>query len=468
MEKSAAKYRKFIFGLLIISINIFPLFAAPSWAYLKSLKFIPMQSYFFTSTDNTFYLEIADCKADDVDFFVNDLPDGVSFVSSSKTTLVVKDSNGRDTRGTRLELTYRFSQNGTCLLPAMTVQVSGKSLKIGFERVSVFENPRFVHPSMSVVFDNEEFNRNGVGPFDIMSGEHVQFTLYVKHTSYISNFTWNIPEDSLFKEVERFEIVNDTYKNTDYSPELIPVATFDWQPLIAKDYKLPVISVSAVGYNGSEVSLDFPNISFRVADGDVKDYHDVQDNIFAYAYSSPEVHEEPQKKVVKAEEIEQLRELRQKERYSLLSLFSIRKQRIELEQSIGLGISDNESNEVIYILLIAASILSFGFAVVFYIIKKGRYGTILMVLFCVSFAFAVVTGIDRNKDYAIYKGGDIYPIPEEGVASSSVVIPLGSRVVILYSIGDWAYIDCNGITGWINKSTVLPLDKKDYSLKQEK
>jgi len=461
MEKSTAKYRKFINGLLILVINILTIssvYGAPSWSYMRSLRFTPMQSYFFTSTDNTYYLEIAGCRPEEVDFYVHDLPDGVSFVSSTKSSVVVKDEKGEDTRGTRLELTYRFSKNGTYLLPSMMVQVSGWSFYVAFERVSVFENPKLVQPVLSIEFENPDFNSKKKDPYQTGAGEHVKFTIYVRYAAQISRFDWEIPEDSLFTELKRYEIADNNYKSTEFTPEPIPVATFDWQPLFSKQYMLPTVSVNAIGYNGSEVELKYPSYVFDVQAREINETVVKPESVFAYAFTPPveDVQSQSVKNVTK-EQIKRVQELRQRERYALFSLPSIRKERRALEQSIGLGLRDDEHSKIIFLILVIVAILSIIGAIILYSFKKGRYGTLLVIIFCACTSFGIIQGIDLSKNYAIYQGGDIYPIPEEGISSSGLVIPLGSRVRVLYSVGQWAYIQCNDITGWIDNKTIYTI-----------
>ena len=455
MEKSAAEYRKLRTGLLILALMLFSaacLHAAPSSEYMRSLRLKPVQNYFFTSSDNTYYVEIANCRPDDVDFFVNDLPDGVSFVSSSKTSVLMKDKNGTDVRGTRLELTYRFYQNGTFLLPKMLVQVQGWTYYINFERVSVFENPRLVQPVLTIDFSNPDFDEASRTPFEIKAGDTVRFTIYIRYAAQISHFSWNIPEDSLFKEVKRFEMAGEGYHITEFTPDLIPVATFDWQPLMAKKYSLPSVSVTAISYNGGETELKYPDYIFNVHEASAESIGEKSEDeeMFAYAFTSTAEEASGETTAEATKEIlNRITELRRQERHSFFRLHSIRKERKSLEASIGLTLTEDEESLIVFVVLLVLCVVSFVSSIVFYALKKGRYGTLLISLFCLLTVFCVIHGVKLNKTYSVYQGGSIYPIPEDTVPSSGLIIPNGGRVLVVYSVGNWAYIQYNDISGWM-------------------
>ena len=78
----------------------------------------------------------------------------------------------------------------------------------------------------------------------------------------------------------------------------------------------------------------------------------------------------------------------------------------------------------------------------------------MAIILCISLSFCIMTGLELNKDYSVYEGGNVYPIPEESATSSGLVIPLGSRIRVVYNIGNWSYIEYNDVSGWIKNDYI--------------
>ncbi|WP_318661683.1 hypothetical protein, partial [Treponema sp.] len=154
------------------------------------------------------------------------------------------------------------------------------------------------------------------------------------------------------------------------------------------------------------------------------------------------------------EDYSKIRELRTKERHSFAPAFTVRKERIALEQSIGIADSINETSVplwsavfILFILLAATSTLLF--------MCRKRVGSVIVLCFAAVFAFlSLISGVFAMEKHGVVSGGSISPVPEDS-ALSSTAVTAGTCVKIKEQTEKWYYIEYNENGGWIKKENIL-------------
>jgi hypothetical protein len=333
------------------------------------------------------------------------------------------------------------------------VVVNGMFLRLKFENVEVFENPRFILPNISVEFENENltFTGRNRNQLTVNAGEHIVFTLYAQYSVMINGFSWNIPEDSLFKQLRTYDSFKTLYEssNSEFTTEKFPLATFDWQPLVKGTYSLPEFIITSTAYNGSRYDLELPSYTFKVISPKAKPVQIQEKSVFAYAFSEPVKENSTEEKIVCSEaDLLNLLELHKKERYSIPFLSSVSQERKEAELKLGLNPQKTEPSIPLCVILISLTCIFLFLLILFLVLKKYSLVIVFSVFFAAFFVFSCVNTVKINKKLAIYKGGYISPIPEESV-TKGVLIRQGNVVTIEKKAGKWNYIKHNDTYGWI-------------------
>lgn len=478
MEKSRIKFRKYGQRLLKIFLPI--LFAnfissafarTPSWDELRRLSFVQGSDYFFTESDCPFYLDIYDVRPENVQVAVNYLPENVSFVSSKKEVLMSSSSNGQYASGTRLIVYFKFSKAGRYHLRPVDVVINGGFYRLSFQSVQVFENPKFILPKLSIQFENEKFTptRRNPNHFSATAGEHIIFTVYVQYAVRIDNFAWTIPENSLFKQIKQYDSLSQINSSqSEFSPELYPVVSFDWQPLTSGKFELPSIYLQATAYNGSRYDLENSVYTFDVksppssarnnasqTNSNLSENQENQEEIFSYAFEKPYEEELSQNKLIcSQDDLYELLELRQKERRSLPKISKAAKMRVEKENQLGLNSENSEASIPLFLIFVSISIILLIAFVILFIFKRNQLGAVCACLFAIMAASSIIYGSKLTKTYVIYMGGTLSPIPEQNV-SSGVNLQSGSLAMLVQKAGDWVYIKHNETYGWVLKDNIL-------------
>ncbi|WP_288959177.1 hypothetical protein [uncultured Treponema sp.] len=456
MEKPAAEFREFFRRLLILFLTVVTcteLFAkSPSWEYIRSLRFKKAQKYTFTQSDSSFYLDIKDVRPENVQVSVNALPEGVSFISSKKEFLMPSEENGGDFEtGTHLVMWFKFSKTGHYRIRPVDVVVNGIYYRIPFETVEVFENPKFIEPELSVRFDTEGIPQNAKR-ISLAAGTHVVFTVYVKYAVRILDFSWNIPEDSVFTEVVRYntDAINEKGAN-EFSTKEYPVATFDWQPLVDGSYSLPQVFVAATAYSGIRFDLALPGIEFKIqpAAPSDKNIPEEKDSAFAYAFAEPPKNTTAVKTDTGSEKnIESLLALYKRERNEFPLFSDAYNQRRHLEVEMGLNPPGRQLNKPLLVILGIAAVLLLAVSVVLLVLRKIPAGAALMCVFVLQAVAFLIYGYGFSKKTALYKGGEFLSIPEEN-APRGVPVAAGALVNIRTRAGKWLLVNRGDTFGWV-------------------
>ena len=115
--------------------------------------------------------------------------------------------------GTRIEISLVFKKSGNYELEPLTVQVKGKMKKIPFEKLTIKPNPMELSPILYVNFKSGETVSSAAGLSsqektikNARAGEKIYFTLKLQYAVQLVQYDWELPKDSIFTELKRYEI----------------------------------------------------------------------------------------------------------------------------------------------------------------------------------------------------------------------------------------------------------------------
>lgn len=450
--------RLLIFCILFLtsSFNLFSITPRE----IQNIIIKPEENVFFTNQELKYVLEIPDVKPEFVQTELQSMKEGVSIVSTRRMEYFSGDS----LTGTRIEFWFLFKNPGIGEIPPLSVRINGRLYYLPFEKVQIYENPKTIAPLLSVTLNNELelssndlINKKNIKKYTVKVSEPIEIAIYIQYATQIKQFGFDIPKDSLFEEIKRYEIISSKLKLNDFSREKIPVAKFKWTPLKEGEFKLPLIGLIATAYSGRSLELGMPDCNIIVKELDqviIQEDEPKDENIFAYALSTP-IEDNIEKKVNVAtlQDFKRIASLRSKERKSLIS-FSIRNERIEAERSIGINTKRNEANLPLWYIILFVFEFFLLLAILFLIFKKKNPS---LICFCFAFCLCFMTiffGIYVLEKHGVVIGGTISPIPENS-ALSSTAVTAGTCVLIKEETPDWYYIEYNENGGWIKKENVI-------------
>ncbi|MFA6936810.1 MAG: hypothetical protein WCQ67_01105 [Treponema sp.] len=455
MEKSTTRNKKH-FQRLLIFLLVFFLFFTDNFLFAKQkqtyseLRVVPQSSFCFTEEATQFVLKIPNVPPAQVSFYTEPANSSVSFVSSYKDEYIPENSSSLE-RGTLIQLWYKFKKTGSITPPQLSVSINNKSCKISFEPITVYENLNTVQPVLSINIQNKENNGNEI---TCIEGEQLKFIVYIKYAVQIISFDWELPENSIFSELKRYEITEGQPRGTTFSPSYEPVASFSWQPLSVGKIKFPNIKIVATAYNGKRYDLSLQNYIVNVMPSEKENENSkINENVFAYAFTKPvSIQNESNAKVKSVVNPQKILTLRKAERNSF-PFNSVVEKRISAEKEIGLEPGENEPSIPLYKVFLISSLVLLIISVILFVLKKTRPAVIAITFYAVFLVGTVVSGIPLTLDYALFAGGIVSPIPEQA-ASSSVVVQPGSRIIIQKKAGEWVYIKYSDTYGWVQESQV--------------
>lgn len=460
MEKFAAAKHRFIPGLLTALFLLFfcaPRLAAKNYAtyeYVRSLSFMKADEYFFTASECTYYLDIKYVSPENVIVYVNNLPAHVSLISCKKEVLL-PDPDTDDDPGTHVIMKLSFSQPGSYKINSIDVIVKGSYYRLPFERVEVMENPRYLMPALSVDFDeNHPVSAKNVVTAKV--GEHLNFTLNIRYAVQVTNISWIVPENSLFRELESFEASDSTVVRSEFSPDTLPLISFDWQPLKAGRYEFPQVSIVASSYSGSLTELELPPVTFRVVENPQQELPVEDEKKAAYAYAFDDQWSEDVEAFIEMEPyaVMELHKLRGRERHSFPLLNGVREERLRLERKYDLKNIEDETSLPFTIILCIFSFIILVLSVLLFVIKKYFTASAVLVAGLVFSVLSMILLFSTSAHHGIFKGGTLRPVPEISVMASSH-LKAGTLVTVKQRAADWLYIRHNETYGWIPADSVL-------------
>lgn len=365
--------------------------------------------------------------------------------TASFKTLRKVESEG----GTRIEIWYSFSKEGTYQLPALTIKIKNSRRRIPFDFVTVGLNPKDIRPSCVIVTD-----RGQNVPLTVYAGQKINFKVCLRHATQLLQFSWDIPKDSLFEQTRTYEFTQIKQREKIVSNELIPVSDFEWTPLVSGQMYFPQFKITAISYSGNREEVIIPPVKVTVLKA--PDSKQADENLF-FSDAFDASYFEPDyigTEAVTQEDAQYLAQLRTKEKHSFLLLHKNRKLRARTEQSKGLPYTQKEF-ALMWIYL--SAILVCAVIVLFIIFIKRRNNAVVVglgiVLIC-SISLFIYTLVLGTKKYGITTGSQVYSIPEANAAIKSE-LPCGHRVQIISQSGNWYFIRFGQTEGWCLKDGVI-------------
>lgn len=456
-----SKRIKMFFALLTVLSAMVPVSAQKlTYNIIKELSVIAVNQNNFSGTDCAFELKIPYIKSENVQAQIPDLPNGVNFVSLRRSEY--SDSEN----GTKIELWLNFSDSGLYRLHSLKVYLNNKLYYLPFEPIVISENPRNILPQLVVTFDDgyemiqsrRGAKKNKV-PFSVRAGKAVEFTVSLQYGVQIVAFNWSVPKNAIFREIERYEITKGTIRSSDFSEEKIPVAKFEWQPLVSGSQSLPEVHIVATSYNGVRVDLYLPSTPVTVLDGEpAADKSDNYSEMFGYAFSKKQMPvKKVERKVISEENCRKIAELRTAERRAVpfTAEYSARK---DFEES--LEITESAFEPTYFTLKLCIGILLFFILMLCVVIfLKKLHGIIVFSVFVTIFIVcSIISYVQISATYAIFKGGDLSPVPEK-TAGAVAFMEGGKRVRIEQHAGGWVFVQFGNSGGWVTDENVIFIDK---------
>lgn len=427
-----------------------------SRADMRALRVEAGSTEVFAGSECMFSLAIPDADSADVQADTPELPAGVSFISMKRTGWM-KDGV---LSGAEIDIWLSFRSAGTYKLSPLNVKVRNRSYRIPFENITVLENPALIVPVLIFHFDNGVECRSSdvsdIPLFSVPAGTSIGMTLFLQYAVQVVQFEWTAPENTLFTELNRYEITKGTPRGGGYSAERIPVARFDWQPLRQGNNAVPSVTLTATSYSGARTVLSQPKcfVSVAAAPPETVKNAETDESYFSYAFSEVKTENSSDDTEGADDAVcEKIAMLRTEERHMLFHR-SKTAERKALEESCGIMESRNEMNwPAVFLTVVAGAVLiACG---VFYAARRRRTPAAVLlicgsgILLCaVSFAAALL------QTQGIFEGGSLRSVPEQ---SSGIVSEMesGHRVRIADSAGAWTYIEGSTVSGWVPSDTVI-------------
>ena len=435
MEKNRVRQKKrWRSGLLVsvcIAVFIFPAGAKTlSDSEIPALRLLPQDDMCFVGQEMTFTLDLPGIDSSLARTDVPDFSEGKTdarLVSARKSDF--SDSDGDV--GTRFQFQIAFSSAGIIVLPPLAVYINHRSYAIPFERVTVYEDPSTIEPELSIAFENKRLRsrKTQSQPLSVSVGETVYFTLYIRYCTQLLHFSWDLPKNAIFTEVERYDIARGEPQKKSFSPDMLPLARFSWKPLIEGSYAVPSFSVEAVAYNGARKMISLPPMTLSVSASQNIEEKNLSSSqrkgLFAQAFAPPE-------------------RTGEETPTELMSPLDGQK------KGSGRMLEPLQADRQRPVLFLAAAIACLLLSGALYLLRQKRKILPPLVISLVFLGGAIWTYVDSRSRYAIFSGGAVSVVPEES-ASSVMQVPAGTRVKIVEKAGDWVYIKSDDYAGWVKE-----------------
>lgn len=470
MEKST-NTRKFSFKPRLLKTTFFSLCYLVFWVNsglvfsnevnFSALKIEAEAQWFFTQTDSSYILKIPQVSPSDVQITMPSMPDSVKFISSYKEEYI-EDGD----RGTAIRFWFTFSEPGEINLKNISLKIKRRSYSLPFEKITVYENPMYLEPQLHLEIKDstgKSFLADNKGVISVPNGQKLFFNIYVRYTSRIFQFGWELPQNALFMEIQRYPIVDSHTESSVFSPKMEPVANFEWTPLKEGIHNLPKINISAVAYNGHRYELAMPPLKIdslpQKEQTTENTIHPALQEAFLEPTEEQETIIEKDSPSVITEKAIKLADLRTKEAYSL-PFSKAKKLRIAYETELNLGKTQDEVSIPLSICggVISLAVIIFAF-ILFFLLKKKKVAVCLFV-FSIGIIIATIAyAFPLKHATGIFTGGKVRIVPEYNADGNIPIVEL-SRVHILEQTGEWYYIDLDGSGGWVPKANVIRITKE--------
>lgn len=221
---------------------------------IQKLRVSPQKEYFFTGEECEFVLELSGYPVANVS--LPNVTSSFSSIQNASFSSMIKEEylNDEGKKSTRLHLIYVFSKPLTSKVPPLEVYLRGYRYRIPFAKFDIYENPSIIH---SEIFTDIKSDK-------ITLGEKIVFTVYERFALQVLNFSYQIPQNSIFEELERYDVLTNQKADHNFSPENVPMAKFSWTPLTQGEYELPEFRVITTNYNGTRGEPKLPKQTIKV------------------------------------------------------------------------------------------------------------------------------------------------------------------------------------------------------------
>ena len=430
-------------------------------AKLFALEVIPQSESAIVGNQTIYILDLPDTDPSSVEFSTPELSEEASIALSKKSPYLYE--NG--TTGTRIEFYVLFFQDGYFQLPNLQVKIDDLKYSIPFQPLQVFQNPATIQPELFC-----EFTKGVEGDFTATEGKAIEFTVFARFFHQVVSYSYDIPENALFRELETFPSVKANSAKREFSSNKVALARFEWIPLVSGETKLPAVKLSFTTYSGAkaELSLDASKTIF-VKKSEQKtesaSKKEETDSLFAYAFT-PTGDEDEESEIAEpvSTEIRVLSRLRDKERRSL-PFSNTRNVRRQVESAMGLVPGEDEPYIAVPLMLWIFALLTLFLAVLFLRKKRNAHAFSLFFALVALIAFAVVFTARQIVPYGVFTGGEVYTIPEKS-SKTSFYIHGGNRVRIMERTPGWLYIAFNNVEGWVPVEMVEPIKSTVFEIEK--
>ncbi len=441
-QRDGRKFR-FIFGLLTVCIAGFACaLPAKLWAesgglpLLQTLCVECLSDSRYADTDCMFRLTVPAAVAEEVSAEMPELPAAVDFKSLRRFKYA---ENGG---GTAIEVGLCFRAPGKYTVPPLTVTADGQSYAVPFQTVEIERLPVAGKPRLSVQFDGE------VASF--AAGEPAFFTLFVEAAEKVTDLTWNVPQNALFEEVER-------YPNADGAGRTaggrFAVARFEWTPYHAGRQNLPEIRAEVYGIGNAAETVALERTAVTVQPAAQKKESAADRRYFARAFDAePEEAPAGESPALSAAECAELAALRSDERHSgyLGAAFYKRKQ---FEGAHGIRDGKAEPRKITVIAAAFIALASACAAALLFFLKKARAAALAACCALTFMGLLCLSAVRFGENYGIFRGGAVSAVPETS-ATPTAYFAAGARVKIKRKSGSWYNIRSGSAEGWVMQDAV--------------
>lgn len=418
---------------------------------------------FFTGEDIQFEIYIPDVLSHELELSekslinsnVDNNKDGPDFIFKSMDKFQLP--NGR---GTKIYVWYTFNKKGTYTVTPLMFLIKGEEIFINFEQVTIKDNPEKIQPRIAIDFSNgvmiySDSELEDQPVFKYPSGKKLNFTVYLQYAAHINHFSFDIPKDSIYKQVKTYETKESSYEENNITDILIPVADFQWTNLTPGFAPIPKFKIEVTNYNGMKTELIMPE--FKIYFTGQENNREPQDysNMFSESFSESFTENDSSGKVkITLEDCEKLAQLHSKEKDSVFFQNKYKKERTALEESLGLPSEKSYFNKGILYFFI---ILSFVFVFLLFMAvkRKSAPGIFIFSIFLFLSLVSVLFSANKiNKLSGITKGGRVYSIPEK-TAQAFSEIAAGNLVLITEKTDNWYYVQLGETSGWCLKNNII-------------
>ncbi|MCR5698314.1 MAG: hypothetical protein K6G52_01605 [Treponemataceae bacterium] len=447
MEKSPKRTKSTkLTGLLIFFALILCSNQSIFAHYYSRYVFKPTEEYVFQGEETVFETTIPNLRPVDIQVTAQNLPDKVTFIASDKTEIFNEDG----VRCTRVRIIYRFDEIGYFKMPPIASRIRYGAYTLTVANVNVLHNPQTIQPLV-------KFERMDDGKTVYSVGERIPLMLTVSFASKIESFHATVLENSaICKVTDEFPL---PVKIGSFTDEPFAVAQFNFIPLEEGIVQVPQVNVKVQTWKEVDKIVSSEPMEFYIKKAVPEQNTALQEKLSVTEGEFGEKQEiilSPEEVLERNGKIQKIAELRNSEKKHLF-YSSYKKQRIELEQEIGISKTENELSLGILYIFLFLFLVSVVTLIVSIVFKKKALIIVMTILAFLIFTWILIFAIYANKDYAILLEGKIYLVPEE-ISNIYFSLKPGTRVQVKGITTDWIFITYGeNSAGWVKSENLILL-----------